>query len=283
PHQPPPPPPPAGPSGASRAPGASGSSQVVPPPPPPSSTNQDSHSKGSVAPSSSKIAASVEYQAWTTTNVRLRHRECPYSQGKLKARLVEPLEEERPATPELAWSISSSDVPVLTNNWASALASNYSPPPEDSLLMQTDDIATFMVWFYFQLRIESYQTQLNLTKPQWNATNFEYKHDYTIINSSRAVMFQDKYRVQMMMRFNEIHKFSDGTLQRIDEAIDYRVKEFRINRMNPGLNTRFRTRKDVDQSKAFMFAIQKRLKTKRIFRNLESFVGGRVRDGDLYL
>nr|GFD29335.1 hypothetical protein [Tanacetum cinerariifolium] len=33
-----------------------------------------------------------------------------------------PLEEERPATPELAWSIPSSDVPVPTNNWASALA-----------------------------------------------------------------------------------------------------------------------------------------------------------------
>nr|GFC65833.1 hypothetical protein [Tanacetum cinerariifolium] len=33
------------------------------------------------------------------------------------------------------------------NNWASALASNYSPPPEDSQLAQTDDIATFMDWF----------------------------------------------------------------------------------------------------------------------------------------
>nr|GEZ97246.1 hypothetical protein [Tanacetum cinerariifolium] len=82
-------------------------------------------------------------------------------------------------------------------------------------------------------------TQLNLTKPQWDATGFEYKHDYTVIDSSRAVMFQDKYVVQMMMRFNEIHKFSDGTQHQIDEALDYRVKEFRINRMNPGLNTRF--------------------------------------------
>nr|GEZ27882.1 E-beta-farnesene synthase [Tanacetum cinerariifolium] len=83
---------------------------------------------------------------------------------------------------------------------------------------------------------------------------------------------RDRYEVQMMMRFNEIHKFSDGTLQQIDEALDYRVKEFQINRMNPGLNTRFWTRKDVDRSKAFMFAFQKQLKTKRIFRNLESFV-----------
>nr|GEU34964.1 hypothetical protein [Tanacetum cinerariifolium] len=62
----------------------------------------------------------------------------------------------------------------------------------------------------------------------------------------------------------------------IDEALDYPVKEFKVNRMNPGLNTRFWTRKDVDRSKEFMFAIQKWLKTRRIFRNLESFVGGRV-------
>ncbi|GKC67938.1 hypothetical protein Tco_1100536 [Tanacetum coccineum] len=132
----------------------------------------------------------------------------------------------------------------------------------------------------FQLGIESYQTQLNLTKPRWEATRFEFKHDFTVIDSPRAVIFRDKYGVQMIMRFNEIHKFSDGTLQQIDEALDYRVKEFWINRTNPGMNARFWTKKDVDRSKDFMFAIQKRLKTRRIFRNLESFVGGRIREGD---
>nr|GFB64314.1 hypothetical protein [Tanacetum cinerariifolium] len=70
-HQPPPPPPPAGPFGPSGALGASGSSQA-PPPPPPLSTNQESPSKGSAAPSPSKSAASAEYQAWTTTDIRLR-------------------------------------------------------------------------------------------------------------------------------------------------------------------------------------------------------------------
>nr|GFB91019.1 hypothetical protein [Tanacetum cinerariifolium] len=134
-----------------------------------------------------------------------------------------------------------------------------------------------------QLGIESYQTQLNLTKPRWDATGFEYKHDYTVIDSPRTVTFRDRYGVQMIMRFNEIHKFSDVTLHQIDEALDYRVKEFKVNRMNSGLNTRFWTRKDVDRSKEFMFAIQKRLKTRRIFCNLESFVGGRVRDGDCRL
>ncbi|GJY63927.1 hypothetical protein Tco_0465387 [Tanacetum coccineum] len=93
----------------------------------------------------------------------------------------------------------------------------------------------------FQLGIESYQTQLNLTKPRWDAKGYEYKHDFTVIDSPRAVMFRDKYGVQMIMRFNEIHKFNDGTLHQIDEALDYRVKEFRVNRRNPGLDTRTST------------------------------------------
>nr|GEU78459.1 putative ribonuclease H-like domain-containing protein [Tanacetum cinerariifolium] len=109
------------------------------------------------------------------------------------------------------------------------------------------------------------------------------RYDFTIIDSPRAVTFKDKYGVQTIMRFNEIHKLSDGTLHQIDEALDYRVKDFKVNRMNPGLNTRFWTRKDVDRSKEFMFAIQKRLKTRRIFRNLERFVGGRVKKGDYRL
>nr|GFA91829.1 hypothetical protein [Tanacetum cinerariifolium] len=312
-HQPPLPSPPAGRSGASGAPRTSGSQ--VTPPPPPTSTSQDRPSKGSAASSPSKTTASIEHQAWTTPDVTLKPLISLTPADLDMDEAMGPDEQERPTTPEPAWSIRSSDVPVLTNNWVSALASNYSPPPEDSLLAQTDDIAIFMDWFChlnhlppkdkkilstavnqwtrqlvirqriedFQLGIKSYQTQVNLTKPQWMVTGFEYKHDYTVIESHWSVIFRDKYRVQMMMRFNKIHKFSDGTLQQIDEALDYRVKEFRINRLNPGLNMRFWTRKDIDRCNAFMFAIQRRLRTRRIFHNLESFVGGRVREGDYRL
>ncbi|GJZ23505.1 hypothetical protein Tco_0560964 [Tanacetum coccineum] len=104
----------------------------------------------------------------------------------------------------------------------------------------------------------SSDTQLNLTKPRWEATSLEFMHDFKILDSPRAVVFRDKYGMQMIMRFNEIHKFSDGTLQ-------------------------FWTTNDVIKSKQFMFAIQKRLKLRRIFWNLESFVGGRIREGDYRL
>ncbi|GJW83767.1 hypothetical protein Tco_0156912 [Tanacetum coccineum] len=135
----------------------------------------------------------------------------------------------------------------------------------------------------FQLGIESYQTQLNLTKPGWDATGYEFKHDYTIIESPRAVVFPVDNNDRKIMRFNEIYKFSDGTLTRILEALDYRVKEFKVKRLNPGMNTRFWTQKDVTRSKEFITAIERRLKTRRIYQNLECFVGGRVRDIDYRL
>nr|GEW43127.1 hypothetical protein [Tanacetum cinerariifolium] len=71
PHQPPPPPPPAGPSGTSGSLGAFGSSHVLSQPTLPLSTNQEGQSQGSVAPISSKTAASAEYNAWTMTDTRL--------------------------------------------------------------------------------------------------------------------------------------------------------------------------------------------------------------------
>ncbi|GJR94280.1 hypothetical protein Tco_0266454 [Tanacetum coccineum] len=135
----------------------------------------------------------------------------------------------------------------------------------------------------FQLGIESYKKQLNLTKPGWDVTCFEYKHDYTIIDSPRVVVFPVSNNEWKIMRFNKIYKFSDGTLTNILEALDYRVKEYKVNQLNPGMNTRFWTAKDVTRSKEFIHPIERRLKTRRIFRNLECFVGGCVRDIDYRL
>nr|GEX27697.1 hypothetical protein [Tanacetum cinerariifolium] len=175
PHQPPPPPLPVGPSGTSRSLGAFRSSQL-PLPPPPSSTSQSDQSKSTIAPSSSKTDASAEYTAWTTTNTRLRpsvssipedlHMDddtapdeqvhssddedignAHISNLNLQQDWWKPLEEDKPATPEPAWSIPSSDLLVLMNNWASTLASTYTPPLENSLLAQTGDMIIFMDWF----------------------------------------------------------------------------------------------------------------------------------------
>ncbi|GKE15684.1 hypothetical protein Tco_1423261 [Tanacetum coccineum] len=59
----------------------------------------------------------------------------------------------------------------------------------------------------------------------------------TSIESPRAVVFLVNNNERKIMRFNEMYKFSDGTLTRILEALDYRVKELKLKRLNPGMNT----------------------------------------------
>ncbi|GKD85616.1 hypothetical protein Tco_1356770, partial [Tanacetum coccineum] len=136
-----------------------GSPPTQPPPPPPPAGA--SGALGSKAPSSSKTAASAsQSMAWTTSDTQ--HKSADISraqelsptdylmqddsipeeqvhlsdnedsendhQPKADSRKDwwKPLpEEERPATPEPAWTIPSSNKSDVVNNWASALATNY--------------------------------------------------------------------------------------------------------------------------------------------------------------
>nr|GEV80325.1 retrovirus-related Pol polyprotein from transposon TNT 1-94 [Tanacetum cinerariifolium] len=56
-------------------------------------------------------------------------------------------DDERPATPKLAWVIPSSHIPDAVNNWADALATTYQAPVKNSLLEKTRDMQTFMHWY----------------------------------------------------------------------------------------------------------------------------------------
>nr|GEY37301.1 hypothetical protein [Tanacetum cinerariifolium] len=50
---------------------------------------------------------------------------------------------------------------------------------------------------------------------------------------SRTLVFPVNNNERKIMQFNEIYKFSDGTLTQILKALAYRVKEFKIKRLNP--------------------------------------------------
>ncbi|GJU02247.1 retrovirus-related pol polyprotein from transposon TNT 1-94 [Tanacetum coccineum] len=60
-------------------------------------------------------------------------------------------EEERLTTPEPAWTIPSSNMSGVENNWASALVSTYETSAENSLLVKTRDMTTFMNWYCRQV------------------------------------------------------------------------------------------------------------------------------------
>ncbi|GKF34222.1 hypothetical protein Tco_0107422 [Tanacetum coccineum] len=52
--------------------------------------------------------------------------------------------EERPATPEPAWTIPSFNKSDVVKNWASALATTYEPLAENTFLSKIKDMTTFM-------------------------------------------------------------------------------------------------------------------------------------------
>ncbi|GJU79535.1 hypothetical protein Tco_1281900 [Tanacetum coccineum] len=109
------------------------------PPPPPPSTNQSDQSTSTAAPSSLKIVVSAEYTAWTTTDTRLK----PFVSS-----IPEELHMEDDTTPDEQVQLSGDeDIGHDHIPTASALASTYAPPPENSLLAQTGDKAIFMYWF----------------------------------------------------------------------------------------------------------------------------------------
>ncbi|GJS84260.1 hypothetical protein Tco_0750801 [Tanacetum coccineum] len=96
-----------------------------------------------------------------------------------------------------------------------------------------------------QLGTESYQTKLNITQPSWDATDFLFKEDYTIL--------------------------------------DYMVKDYELYKYNPGMENRIWNDDDKQRSQEFIKLIKRRLKIRRIFRSLKSFVSGRIRDIDYRL
>ncbi|GJY84837.1 hypothetical protein Tco_0498863 [Tanacetum coccineum] len=188
PSQPPPPPPPTGASDALGTSGVSGSSQLPPPPPPLyTGTSGSSQQQGGKTLSLSKTAASAsQSMAWTTSDTRYESagayetqelspndslmqddsiseeqvhlsddEDCEndhQSKADLRKDWWKPLpEEERPANPEPTWTIPSSNKSDVEINWAFALATTYEPPAENSLLVKTGDMTTFMKWYYRQV------------------------------------------------------------------------------------------------------------------------------------
>ncbi|GJW95599.1 hypothetical protein Tco_0175271 [Tanacetum coccineum] len=78
---------------------------------------------------------------------------------------------------------------------------------------------------------------------------------------------------------DELHKFSDGTLDDVRTALNDRLKGIRMEY----LPQTFWSQRDKANARAMIQAIDKRLKTRRIMRSLERFVGGRPYGGDLRL
>nr|GEY11427.1 hypothetical protein [Tanacetum cinerariifolium] len=105
-----------------------------------------------------------------------------------------------------------------------------------------------------------------------------FKEDYTIISKPRAMIYRDRNDQKKMLTENKVHTFSDGTLTRVLHKLDHMVKDFMLYLYNLGIKYRVWSKDDKRRSEEFMEVIDRRLKIWKIFRSLESFVGGRLRD-----
>ncbi|GJT16270.1 hypothetical protein Tco_0874976 [Tanacetum coccineum] len=108
-----------------------------------------------------------------------------------------------------------------------------------------------------QLAVESYQNKINLPKP-------DSYHD------------MDRNR---LMRTDELHKFSDGTLNHVRTALNDIATGIQMEY----LPKRKWTKQDKQRARVMINAIDKKLKDRRLMRSLEKFVGGRPYRGDLRL
>nr|GEW40372.1 hypothetical protein [Tanacetum cinerariifolium] len=127
-----------------------------------------------------------------------------------------------------------------------------------------------------QLGVESNQKRLNLTKPDTYKSYLNCKEAYTAYSNPRGFIYQNKDKKNRLMRIDELCKFSDGTLTHVRTAIDDRLKGIRMRYLPQTI----RRKSDKDRAAAMIQAIDKRMKTRRIMRSLERFVGGRLYEGD---
>nr|GEU90881.1 hypothetical protein [Tanacetum cinerariifolium] len=125
-------------------------------------------------------------------------------------------------------------------------------------------------------RSQKLPEEAQLNKVRFVPICLKRKEAYNAYSNPRGFIYQNKDKRNRLMRIDELHKFSDGTLTDVRTALDDHLKGIRMQYLPQSIWRK----SDKDKSAAMIQAIDKRLKTKRIMRSLEQFVGGRLYEGD---
>ncbi|GJZ12920.1 hypothetical protein Tco_0548150 [Tanacetum coccineum] len=155
-----------------------------------------------------------------------------------------------------------------------------------------DKLYTFKEGDFNRLRIQDIEDMLlllvqgkltNLTVEERLAFNvslrisdLKRREAYTAYSNARGFIYQNKDKKNRLMRIDELHKFSDGTLNDVRTALDSRLKGIQMKYLP---QTIWR-QSDRDKIGAMIQATDKHLKTRRIMRSLEKFISGRLYKGN---
>nr|GEV24701.1 retrovirus-related Pol polyprotein from transposon TNT 1-94 [Tanacetum cinerariifolium] len=90
---------------------------------------------------------------------------------------------------------------------------------EDMLLLRVEDL---------QLGVESYQKKINVTKPETTKSGIRKRDPYTPYQDPQGFIYVDNSGRNLLIRSDELYKFSDGTLTRLRTLLGDITKDIRM-------------------------------------------------------
>ncbi|GJU42174.1 hypothetical protein Tco_1195131 [Tanacetum coccineum] len=130
-----------------------------------------------------------------------------------------------------------------------------------------------------QLGVESYQDKLNITMPETFRSDISKMTPYTAYNNPQGIIYQDKFKRNRLMRFDELYKFCDGTLSFVRRVLHDIASSLEMDY----LPKRSWSKLDRKRSRIMIKAIDQQLFERMLMRNLEKFIGGREYGNDFRL
>ncbi|GJZ87106.1 hypothetical protein Tco_0658716 [Tanacetum coccineum] len=99
---------------------------------------------------------------------------------------------------------------------------------------------------------------------------------YTAYNNPQGIIYEDEYKINRLMRTDELYKFSDGTLTSVKSILHDIASNMRMDYL-PKRRLSSLGRK---RSRIMIKAIDQQLLERRLLRSLEKFFGGRDYEED---
>ncbi|GJR21024.1 hypothetical protein Tco_0969551 [Tanacetum coccineum] len=123
----------------------------------------------------------------------------------------------------------------------------------------------------FQLGVKSYQKKINVTKPETTKPGLRKKDPYTLYQDPQGFIYVDTLGRNRLMRSDELYKFSDDTLTKLQTSLDDITKNIRMEYLPQ------RRWSSLEKKRAHIKikSIDKQLKERRMMRSFEKFVGRR--------
>ncbi|GJR48377.1 reverse transcriptase domain-containing protein [Tanacetum coccineum] len=128
-----------------------------------------------------------------------------------------------------------------------------------------------------QLVVESYHKKINLTRPDTTRTDLRKMTPYTGYLDVQGIIYQDELSRNRLMRTDELHKFSDGTLNHVRTTLNDIATGIQMDY----LSKRRWSPQDKRRARVMISAIDRKLRDRRLMSNLEKFIGGRTY-GDIF-